>query len=397
MDAIRKIEAALPVVLYHHAEADGTFLPSESCVCEDDVYTNNGDDDTIGVPLVRQSDAIAALASKDAEIARLREVVRAEPVAVGQLCEEVFGQIIWHAKPANGSLLYSTPPGGAGGSVGAIDWKTAFEQERAKFQQETLRTSNQAVLLKKWYRRAEDKGCYAEPWPKACADCDLMAETQSLLQMPINATPAAEQGGSSGPKPVYRVHAFSCKNRLGQSGNTEAKSRCAVWCGDQSSCIAALRLIGTAPPSPAQSLDHLAQAVLTLNSAWNRKEPEDVIAGHIDLCRRLAIRHIKLVPAEQVDAKDAGQDYKARYEELLYAVGEKWPGESRHETALKYIQQAAGAVPEGWLDFIEEEAILKVILQWSDSKETDVPQEVGVMMHHIRAILANKPAAGEVK
>lgn len=39
------------------------------------------------------------------------------PVAVGQLCEEVFGQIVWFAKPANGSLLYSTTPGGAGGSV----------------------------------------------------------------------------------------------------------------------------------------------------------------------------------------------------------------------------------------------------------------------------------------
>lgn len=72
MDATRKIEAALPIVLYYHAEADGTYIPSESCVCEDDVYTNNGDDDTIGVPLVRQSDALAALASKDAEIARLR-------------------------------------------------------------------------------------------------------------------------------------------------------------------------------------------------------------------------------------------------------------------------------------------------------------------------------------
>jgi hypothetical protein len=30
----------------------------------------------------------------------------------------------------------------------------------------------------------------------------------------------------------------------------------------------------------------------------------------------------------------------ALYEELLYAVGNKYPGESRHETALRYIRQA---------------------------------------------------------
>lgn len=33
----------------------------------------------------------------------------------------------------------------------------------------------------------------------------------------------------------------------------------------------------------------LPQAVLTLNAAWNRKEPEEAIAGHMDLCRRLAL------------------------------------------------------------------------------------------------------------
>ena len=34
------------------------------------------------------------------------------------------------------------------------------------------------------------------------------------------------------------------------------------------------------------------------------------------------------------------EDYKALYMELLYAVGNKWPGESRHQTALRYITQA---------------------------------------------------------
>ena len=38
---------------------------------------------------------------------------------------------------------------------------------------------------------------------------------------------------------------------------------------------------------------------------------------------------------QEQDAKDA-----ALYRELLFAVGKKWPGESRHETALRYIRRA---------------------------------------------------------
>jgi hypothetical protein len=39
-------------------------------------------------------------------------------------------------------------------------------------------------------------------------------------------------------------------------------------------------------------------------------------------------------------AKDAAQDYKRLYEELLYAVAMKYHGETRHQTALKYIRHA---------------------------------------------------------
>ena len=36
---------------------------------------------------------------------------------------------------------------------------------------------------------------------------------------------------------------------------------------------------------------------------------------------------------------------EAKYAELLYAVESKWPGESRHETALRYIREReAGTV-----------------------------------------------------
>lgn len=38
--------------------------------------------------------------------------------------------------------------------------------------------------------------------------------------------------------------------------------------------------------------------------------------------------------------REKALDYKTLYHELLYAVGKKWPGESRHQTALRYIQRA---------------------------------------------------------
>ncbi len=42
---------------------------------------------------------------------------------------------------------------------------------------------------------------------------------------------------------------------------------------------------------------------------------------------------VLLAPPEELD-------YKAKYFELLYAVGNKHAGESRHDTALRYIRQA---------------------------------------------------------
>jgi hypothetical protein len=36
----------------------------------------------------------------------------------------------------------------------------------------------------------------------------------------------------------------------------------------------------------------------------------------------------------------------AKYEELIYAVASKWPGESRHETALRYIREREAGTPD---------------------------------------------------
>ena len=46
-------------------------------------------------------------------------------------------------------------------------------------------------------------------------------------------------------------------------------------------------------------------------------------------------------PCEQEDAhRDELLTILTKYQELIYAVARKWPGESRHETALRYIRQS---------------------------------------------------------
>lgn len=52
----------------------------------------------------------------------------------------------------------------------------------------------------------------------------------------------------------------------------------------------------------------------------------------------------------KTDAKEL-ETIRAAYNELLFAVGSKYPGETRHETALRYIRQAeerseCGAIAE---------------------------------------------------
>ena len=47
------------------------------------------------------------------------------------------------------------------------------------------------------------------------------------------------------------------------------------------------------------------------------------------------------VPAEVEEIEqDAARNFEMAYHELIYAVSEKYPGETRHETALRYIREA---------------------------------------------------------
>jgi hypothetical protein len=66
--------------------------------------------------------------------------------------------------------------------------RLALEQERQKFQQETRRTSELMVLLRRWVERhVAEHG--PGPWARSCDVCALVGESQALLEKPINAAP----------------------------------------------------------------------------------------------------------------------------------------------------------------------------------------------------------------
>lgn len=69
---------------------------------------------------------------------------------------------------------------------------------------------------------------------------------------------------------------------------------------------------------------------------------------------KLQVWNRQLVTDAMKQGEASPPDYQALYFELLYAVGNKYPGESRHDTALRYIRKAeqssdvaAAGVPAG--------------------------------------------------
>lgn len=75
-------------------------------------------------------------------------------------------------------------------------------------------------------------------------------------------------------------------------------------------------------------------------------ELRDAPIGQTDRIRSLRGRIVTLAcilfgePPAGTEPAAQPPSVEARYWELLYAVSRKHPGESRHETALRYIQQA---------------------------------------------------------
>ena len=67
------------------------------------------------------------------------------------------------------------------------------------------------------------------------------------------------------------------------------------------------------------------------------QQAAEVLAGLVATTVQAAAQ-IRVAEA-QTDADELAR-LRGLYEELLFAVGNKYPGETRHQTALRYIQQA---------------------------------------------------------
>ena len=98
---------------------------------------------------------------------------------------------------------------------------------------------------------------------------------------------------------------------------------------------AALRapVAGEPKPSPSDALGLLAEARGYLNAEY-------LASGGTALGARALIERIDALLSTKPSAGEEVQAVSALYQELLMAVARKWPNESRHETALRYIREA---------------------------------------------------------
>lgn len=81
-----KVLADMKSVAYLRWE-DGAPLWSEDCVCKDDVYTNNGDDDSFGMPIY-SADQVSTLIQRNSEMEAL--LVKIDRMAESGLCAGAF-------------------------------------------------------------------------------------------------------------------------------------------------------------------------------------------------------------------------------------------------------------------------------------------------------------------
>lgn len=99
-----------------------------------------------------------------------------------------------------------------------------------------------------------------------------------------------------------------------------------------------------APEAPAEPLDRDALWEAAESFCY-KSDIDDLTVKHIDLVADFAQTHVDL---RTMFAFEAGQRAeREKYNELIMAVASKYPNETRHQTALRYIQQAESNKGDG--------------------------------------------------
>lgn len=76
----------------------------------------------------------------------------------------------------------------------------------------------------------------------------------------------------------------------------------------------------------------------------SKNEILDLIRAELDAAVDRAVAKV----AEVLDEREAqpSEGVRTKYNELIFAVGRKYGGETRHQTALRYIRQAEAPGPD---------------------------------------------------
>lgn len=131
---------------------------------------------------------------------------------------------------------------------------------------------------------------------------------------------------------IVQLRMILARARELDAAKPEQVHTCSYYC-DRKECLKAQRdelrdRLEATPP---------AQAAEAVGFGKLPECPPELEAPPMTVEERAAAMNRMKAKLCAADASEAVQD---KYHELLYAVSRKHPGESRHETALRYIRQA---------------------------------------------------------
>lgn len=148
------------------------------------------------------------------------------------------------------------------------------------------------------------------PIAQGLVECRVMQHTPGPWRVERqNPSPTTGEWMISGAKPGYLAEVRDCG-----SGDVAANAKLIAAAPDLLAAIEAMRVAGGR--AEFQAAFDKAKKLATVHNALNSGAAE-----------------------EKTDAEELSR-LRMLYDELLMAVGNKYPGETRHETALRYIRTA---------------------------------------------------------
>ena len=160
---------------------------------------------------------------------------------------------------------------------------------------------------------------------------------------------------------IPQLEALAMLNNMFESFDGRPVENAILTRKDYGFLIQVLTARTEAPAAPSSSAAPLPPrlspepADLVELAQWWIERPNDFGPDHISMrCLKMLCGEVIRLSAPSARATPT-EDYKALYMELIYEVANKWPNESRHETAKRYIyerehrpssgpHQASGAV-----------------------------------------------------